>query len=678
MTRLPQVGGDAGSWGEVLNDFLSKSHRSDGTLKDNSIDSSNISPLAVTKEKIALGSIEHSHLSLEVQQDLNAGLGPGSVGTEALVEHAVTPSKIALLGDPNGVASLDGLGRVPEAQIPERLSPANLAAASSGGITRTSRDSSERFSISAGDLTPQNGTPTLANTPGGFKVPAWLFDANTPEATNTIRFFPDWVQMVDVDVVWTSTIGKTWLVSPTNTVTIMVNGASTTALPVSSNAATVKAAVEALSTVGANMASVVDNSGSAPWRITLDPSLINVSMSLASGAGAVLASSVRWRLIMDAFSDAQSLNVAYIEYGVTAEAPVKDIVCMTRIASSVPVSEMANIIIGRVANSGVDSLPADTALMGLRLTVSQSANPAQAPPRNLNIPAGTVIRGANIGPTISQSASGHREMWSTNWSWSLMQSQIDDAISIGATAVRIIGSITAVTLGYTTLDTYLQRWKQVLDYCASKGIWVFACGGSLAYWGTTTLAQAQAHLVAWAMALDAHDALLAIDVTNECFAAGAVAGLTSDEIIQQVTQLNAAVRQVTTKPITNSRTAHSLGRWDGPEGAWLDNMNDFHSVHSYYAMSEIDPRPWLNKWWGRKPVILGEFGAALDLSSSARADRYKAAKKLIESNPQFVGAFAWAVRDIAVGDANAWGMFDESRAPRADVVDVFKTLPTSR
>lgn len=32
--RLPQVGSDENTWGEVLNDFLEVSHKSDGTLKN--------------------------------------------------------------------------------------------------------------------------------------------------------------------------------------------------------------------------------------------------------------------------------------------------------------------------------------------------------------------------------------------------------------------------------------------------------------------------------------------------------------------------------------------------------------------------------------------------------------------------------------------------------------------
>lgn len=37
MARLPQPGGDAGSWGIVLNDFLKVSHADNGNLKESAI-----------------------------------------------------------------------------------------------------------------------------------------------------------------------------------------------------------------------------------------------------------------------------------------------------------------------------------------------------------------------------------------------------------------------------------------------------------------------------------------------------------------------------------------------------------------------------------------------------------------------------------------------------------------
>lgn len=265
-------------------------------------------------------------------------------------------------------------------------------------------------------------------------------------------------------------------------------------------------------------------------------------------------------------------------------------------------------------------------------------------------------------------------MWQS-WDWSFMKSQVDDAVALGANSVRLIGCIPVVTTGLITRTTYLNQWTQFLDYCQGLGLSVLPTGGSLAYWGATTVAQAGDELAAWAALVDTRSCVIGLDVTNECFAAGAVAGLSSSQTMERVTVLNARVRAATTKAITNSRTCHSLGRWDHQEGAWLDPLSDFHSVHSYYTMAPTDPQSWMSKWWGSKPILLGEFGAALDLTAAQRTARYEAARQLVLQNPRFVGAMAWAVRDIAAGNANAWGLVDETRTPRTDIASTFALFP---
>ena len=42
MPRLPQPGGDIGNWGQILNDYLSAAHNTDGTLKPNIITTANL------------------------------------------------------------------------------------------------------------------------------------------------------------------------------------------------------------------------------------------------------------------------------------------------------------------------------------------------------------------------------------------------------------------------------------------------------------------------------------------------------------------------------------------------------------------------------------------------------------------------------------------------------------
>lgn len=44
MARLPNPGEDAGSWGNVLNDFLLQTHTTDGTLRDNSVTAAALAP----------------------------------------------------------------------------------------------------------------------------------------------------------------------------------------------------------------------------------------------------------------------------------------------------------------------------------------------------------------------------------------------------------------------------------------------------------------------------------------------------------------------------------------------------------------------------------------------------------------------------------------------------------
>lgn len=86
MARLPVPGSDSGTWGTVLNDFLSQVHNSDGTLKD--------------------GIVQESQLSSDVQTKLNSGgtgggdptMGgdlSGTASNATIVDGAVTNAKIA-------------------------------------------------------------------------------------------------------------------------------------------------------------------------------------------------------------------------------------------------------------------------------------------------------------------------------------------------------------------------------------------------------------------------------------------------------------------------------------------------------------------------------------------------------------------------------------------------------
>ncbi|WP_159084964.1 hypothetical protein [Planctomonas deserti] len=152
MARLPTVGGDSGSWGEVLNDYLSQSHDVDGKLKTDTVGPAQLKPLSVTNAALANDTIQEAKLDAGVRAKLNqvsAGiadgsvteekladgavssgkLGDGSVSSAKIQDGAVSTDKIASLGQANGVASLDGNSHVPDSQLPARLSDASLTAA---------------------------------------------------------------------------------------------------------------------------------------------------------------------------------------------------------------------------------------------------------------------------------------------------------------------------------------------------------------------------------------------------------------------------------------------------------------------------------------------------------------------------------------------------------------------
>lgn len=89
MARLPTPGSDSGTWGNILNDYLAQALAADGTLKansvgstqlmDNAVTSASIAPNTVDATIIADGSITEILLDASVQAKLNQTAGVTSV-----------------------------------------------------------------------------------------------------------------------------------------------------------------------------------------------------------------------------------------------------------------------------------------------------------------------------------------------------------------------------------------------------------------------------------------------------------------------------------------------------------------------------------------------------------------------------------------------------------------------
>jgi len=63
VPRLPQPGSDNGTWGDILNDYLSQIHNSDGSLKDNIVTSSAIAPGSITTTELQNSAVDLTKLS---------------------------------------------------------------------------------------------------------------------------------------------------------------------------------------------------------------------------------------------------------------------------------------------------------------------------------------------------------------------------------------------------------------------------------------------------------------------------------------------------------------------------------------------------------------------------------------------------------------------------------------
>lgn len=207
MARLPQPGGDANNWGQILNDFLSQTHASDGTLKADVITEKQLAPNAVNET--VLGAAGGTDGQVLVKDSTTAtGLswrtanGSGTVPDATAAQKGIVklagdlsgtadaPTVPALaskldssrLGAPNGAASLDASGKVASAQL-----PAFSAVATSGSYNDLANRPAIPAQLNATAGTNVTITGTYPNLTFNATPGAGVTDLSvTPSATNVV------------------------------------------------------------------------------------------------------------------------------------------------------------------------------------------------------------------------------------------------------------------------------------------------------------------------------------------------------------------------------------------------------------------------------------------------------------------------------------------------------------
>lgn len=95
MSRLPTPGSDRGNWGSILNDYLSQSHKSDGTLKDSVVGAGQLQDNAVTTSKLAPGAVTKSTVGLAHVDDTSDADKPISTAVQAALTLKANSADIA-------------------------------------------------------------------------------------------------------------------------------------------------------------------------------------------------------------------------------------------------------------------------------------------------------------------------------------------------------------------------------------------------------------------------------------------------------------------------------------------------------------------------------------------------------------------------------------------------------
>lgn len=107
MARLPQPGSDKGAWGDILNDFLSTSINSDGTLKSSAISSAGFATqAALTQEITDRGDAISAHVAA-TDPHSSAAYGIMVGGGRRIFVQSTDPATVPGSGVQNGDVWID-------------------------------------------------------------------------------------------------------------------------------------------------------------------------------------------------------------------------------------------------------------------------------------------------------------------------------------------------------------------------------------------------------------------------------------------------------------------------------------------------------------------------------------------------------------------------------------------
>lgn len=200
MARLPVPGGDEGSWGDVLNQFLLTSHLSSGELRNGVVSTGKIATGAVTNDRIANDTIAEVKLDAGVRAKLNASGGgggdpamggdlSGTASNAQLVASAVDTTELA-----NGAvtdAKVAATAAIAQSKIANLTADLAAKASSTHGHVIADVTNLQAALDAKVDDSEKGAASGVATLDGAIKVPVAQLPDGTTSAKGVIRLAGD-------------------------------------------------------------------------------------------------------------------------------------------------------------------------------------------------------------------------------------------------------------------------------------------------------------------------------------------------------------------------------------------------------------------------------------------------------------------------------------------------------
>jgi len=197
MARLPEPGGDSGTWGGVLNDYLKVSHNDDGTLKNGAVSGSVLQNSAVSADKIATNGVPLNGQVLSydgTQLAWTTASGSGSVPDAS----STTKGIVQLAGDLGGTAASPTVPGLADKQ--PLIAPGSASQYYRGdktwqtldkaavGLTNVDNTTDAAKPVSIATQTALDGKANTIHTHAASDITSGVIDAaRLPSATDTTK-----------------------------------------------------------------------------------------------------------------------------------------------------------------------------------------------------------------------------------------------------------------------------------------------------------------------------------------------------------------------------------------------------------------------------------------------------------------------------------------------------------